>query len=167
MQDLLGQLVVHSVRPVVCHRVVTHQLEICLKKRDHSPDVEHHTDNKSLKIPIRRSHRKTLKHTGEQMWLSGLKKPFPLTYGNLLSSFSVTAYCKTLSAQPRPHSKCLYVAVCVCSPRIPDLLSPSRRRQWHPTPVLLPGEPHGRRSLPWAEEPGGLQSMGSLRVRHD
>ena len=22
-----------------------------------------------------------------------------------------------------------------------------RRRQWHPTPVLLPGEPHGRRSL--------------------
>ena len=29
-----------------------------------------------------------------------------------------------------------------------------RRRQWHPTPVLL-------------EEPGGLQSMGSLRVGHD
>ena len=29
----------------------------------------------------------------------------------------------------------------------------SRRRQWHPTPVLLPGESHGRRSLvgrsPW------------------
>ena len=28
-----------------------------------------------------------------------------------------------------------------------------RRRQWHPTPVLLPGKPHGRRSLvgysPW------------------
>ena len=22
-----------------------------------------------------------------------------------------------------------------------------RRRQWHPTPVLLPGESHGRRSL--------------------
>ena len=21
--------------------------------------------------------------------------------------------------------------------------------------------------IPWAEEPGGLQSMGSLRVRHD
>ena len=28
------------------------------------------------------------------------------------------------------------------------------RRQWHPTPVLLPGK------LPWMEEPGGLQSMG-------
>ena len=81
------------------------------------------------------------------------------------------------------------------------------RRQWHPTPVLLPGKSHGQRSLvgcspwgckesdttedwtelnryqflfvpslhsstpawkiPWMEEPGRLQSMGSLRVRHD
>ena len=46
----------------------------------------------------------------------------------------------------------------------------------HPTPGLVPGEPHGQRSLaghsaahsrtrawrtPWTEEPGGLQSMGS------
>ena len=37
-----------------------------------------------------------------------------------------------------------------------------RRRQWHPTPVLLPGKAHGWRSLV-----GRLQSMGSLRVRHD
>ena len=35
-----------------------------------------------------------------------------------------------------------------------------QRRQWHPTPVLLPGKSHG-----W--EPGRLQSMGSLRVGHD
>ena len=32
----------------------------------------------------------------------------------------------------------------------------SRRRQWHPTPVLLPGKSHGRRSLvgcsPWGNE---------------
>ena len=31
-----------------------------------------------------------------------------------------------------------------------------RRRQWHPTPGLLPGKPHGRRSLvgcsPWGHE---------------
>ena len=31
--------------------------------------------------------------------------------------------------------------------------SMTRRRQWHPTPVLLPGKPHGQRSLvgcsPW------------------
>ena len=36
-----------------------------------------------------------------------------------------------------------------------------QRRQWHPTPVLLPGK------IPWTEEPGSLQSMGSLRVRYD
>ena len=32
----------------------------------------------------------------------------------------------------------------------------SRRKRWHPTPVLLPGKPHGRRSLvgcsPWGRE---------------
>ena len=31
-----------------------------------------------------------------------------------------------------------------------------RRRQWHPTPVLLAWK------IPWAEDPGRLQSMGSL-----
>ena len=35
------------------------------------------------------------------------------------------------------------------------------RRKWQPTPVFLPRESHGQRSL------GGLLSMGSHRVRHD
>ena len=35
------------------------------------------------------------------------------------------------------------------------------RRQWHPTPILLPGKSHGQRSLV------GCSPMGSLRVRHD
>ena len=35
------------------------------------------------------------------------------------------------------------------------------RRAWQTTPVFWPGEP------PWTEEPGGLQSPGSQRVRHD
>ena len=34
------------------------------------------------------------------------------------------------------------------------------RRVWQRTPVLLPGE------SPWAEEPGGPQSIGSQRVDH-
>ena len=34
------------------------------------------------------------------------------------------------------------------------------RREWQPTPVFLAGE------SPRTEEPGGLQSMGSQRVRH-
>ena len=36
-----------------------------------------------------------------------------------------------------------------------------QRRQWHPTPVLFAWK------IPWMEEPGRLQSMGSLRVRHN
>ena len=35
------------------------------------------------------------------------------------------------------------------------------RRPWQPTPVFLPGK------IPWTEEHGGLQSMGSQRVGHD
>ena len=35
------------------------------------------------------------------------------------------------------------------------------RRKWQPAPVFLPGE------SPWTEAPGGLQSMGWQRVRHD
>ena len=34
-------------------------------------------------------------------------------------------------------------------------------REWQPTPVFFPGE------SPWTEEPGGPQSTGSQRVRHD
>ena len=41
------------------------------------------------------------------------------------------------------------------------LVVTDRRRQWQPTPVLLPG------NISWMEEPGGLQSMGSWRVGHD
>ena len=35
------------------------------------------------------------------------------------------------------------------------------RRAWQPTPGFLPGE------FTWTEEPAGLQSLGSQRVRHD
>ena len=35
------------------------------------------------------------------------------------------------------------------------------RRAWQPTPEFLPGE------FPWTEKPGGLQSIGSQRVRND
>ena len=36
------------------------------------------------------------------------------------------------------------------------------RRKWLSSPVFLPGE-----SIPWTEEPSGLQSMGSQRVGDD
>ena len=38
----------------------------------------------------------------------------------------------------------------------------SWRMEWLPTPVFLHGE-----STPWTEEPGGLQSLGSQRVRYN
>ena len=38
---------------------------------------------------------------------------------------------------------------------------PLEERAWPPTPVFLPGK------FPRTEEPGGLQSMRSQRVRHD
>jgi len=40
-------------------------------------------------------------------------------------------------------------------------LTTTWRSQWHPTPVLFDWK------IPWTEEPGRLQSMGSLRVGHD
>ena len=48
-----------------------------------------------------------------------------------------------------PIVPCVYVPVCICE----CLMAP------HSSPLAL--------KILWAEEPGGLQSMGSLRVRHD
>ena len=44
---------------------------------------------------------------------------------------------------------------------IPELASSLREGKWQPTPVSWAWK------ISWAEEPGGLQSMGSLGVRHD
>src|SRR5574340_572835 len=41
----------------------------------------------------------------------------------------------------------LVSSVRMCSSGIAGSYSQSRRRQWHPTPVLLPGKSHGQRSL--------------------
>ena len=49
----------------------------------------------------------------------------------------------------------LIVKVLECWP-IPFCLGNCRRRKWQPTPVLLPGKPHGQRNLvgcsPWGRE---------------
>ena len=39
-----------------------------------------------------------------------------------------------------------------------------RRRQWHPTPVLLPGKSHGRRSLVGCSPPGRKESDTTERL---
>lgn len=33
VKDLLGQLIVHGVWSVICHCIVTHQFEICLRRK--------------------------------------------------------------------------------------------------------------------------------------
>ena len=49
-----------------------------------------------------------------------------------------------------------YPLVPVSSSVLKKLSNQIQRRQWHPTPVLLPGESHGRRSLvgysPWGRQ---------------
>ena len=55
----------------------------------------------------------------------------------------------------------LHAVFCSCH----ELGLLSRRRQWHPTPVLHSSTLTWK--ISWTEEPGGLQSMGSLRVGHD
>ena len=37
----------------------------------------------------------------------------------------------------------------------------------HPEKAMAPHSSTLAWKIPWTEEPGGLQSMGSLRVRHD
>ena len=57
-----------------------------------------------------------------------------------------------VSSSPQGQSIGVSASVSVLTMNIQDW-SPLRRRQWHPTPVLLPGKSHGRRSLvgcsPW------------------
>ena len=61
-----------------------------------------------------------------------------------------TAYSldKTVSLCP--------ASFCAPRPNLPVTPGVSRRRRWHPTPVLLPGKSHGQRSLvgysPWGRE---------------
>ena len=38
--------------------------------------------------------------------------------------------------------------------------------EWQPIPIFLPGKSH-RQRIPWAEEPGGLQTMGSQRAANN
>ena len=68
---------------------------------------------------------------------------------HLVPSYLKNAYCGEGLGETPSALRCL------------SYLINSFLRQWPPTPVLLPGK------IPWMEEPGRLQSMGSLRVGYD
>ena len=71
----------------------------------------------------------------------------------LNSAYTVTkAQCPALRMQ-KNHTSALGSLQLVGKEDLDTSNHATRRRQWHPTPVLLPGKSHGRRSLvgcsPW------------------
>ena len=65
------------------------------------------------------------------------------------------ACCNDLKVQNSPN--CNYVCT--------NLIHREHRRQWHPTPVLLPGKSHGRRSLV-GSSPWGRWESGTTEQLH-
>ena len=67
-------------------------------------------------------------------------------------------------------AKSLQSCLTLCDPvgESPPSFSVHRRRQWHPTPVLLPGKSHGQRSLVdfslWGRKESGTTE--GLRLPH-
>ena len=80
-------------------------------------------------------------------------------------------------------SKCTVCVVCVCArllshvqlfaaPRsvahqAPQSMEFSRKEYWSAEKAMATHSSTLAWKIPWTEEPGGLQSMGSLRVGHD
>ena len=58
----------------------------------------------------------------------------------------------------RGTHRCILVCICTC-------IYTYRRRQWHPTPVLLPGKSHGWRSLVGCS-PWGLEGSDTTEQLH-
>ena len=57
---------------------------------------------------------------------------------------------------PQPQSTTANGMIRALTDKYTDARATQQRRQWHPTPALLPGKSHGRRSLvdcsPWGRE---------------
>ena len=93
------------------------------------------------------------KHARETIQIHRIPSKFPLpTHLTNLLSVNILSICWFLTASVGtsgfPLGNCLF-------PRM-AYFGASRRRQWHPSPVLLPGKSHGWRSLvgcsPWGRE---------------
>ena len=75
-------------------------------------------------------------------------------YTYVPSLFSLPLACHLILPLEVVTEHGLELSVSDC--RFPLAIFLTQRRQWHPTPVLLPGKSHGRRSLvgcsPWGRE---------------
>ena len=78
----------------------------------------------------------------------------------------VTTYCRTLFRLNNiPLCRGLCVCVCVCT--ISFAIHPLMDIRLFPEKAVAPHSITPAWGIPWTEELGGLQSMGSLRVGHD
>ena len=73
------------------------------------------------------------------------------------SKYLLISWLQSLSAVILEPKKIKSDTVSIVSPSIcHEVMGPDGRRQWHPTPVLLPRKSHGQRSLvgcsPWGRE---------------
>ena len=139
-RDITLPTKVHLIKAMVFPVVIYGCESWTIKKAEHQriDAFELWCWRRLLRVPwtARRSNQSILKETGPEYSLEGLMLKLKLQYfGHLMRR--TDSFEKTL------------------------MLGKIRRRQWQPTPVLLPGK------IPWMEEPGRLQSMGSRRVGHD
>jgi len=80
---------------------------------------------------------------------------FSPTHSNSLSTEERSWMQKTNTC--KCSLKDFFLFVCLCTMM--------QRRQWHPTPVLLPGKPHGWRSLVGCS-PWGLEESDTTEQLH-
>ena len=86
-------------------------------------------------------------------------------------SESGSGYFSVLPKVICPHSRMINLDMCLGWVKINQMVKHWLwRRQWHPTPVLLPGKSHGRRSLvgcsPWGHEESDTTSLSLFTFMH-
>ena len=134
-----------------------------------SPGIHNYRPHQSRRKPPSRPHRPLLFHPLP----ASISDPF-VHHGHQRHLLTPPPLQCSLHS-PAPHPRAFKTVVtqvrrgkesaCRCSRGKRHWLEPwvaksPRRRKWQPAPVFW-------RKIPWTEEPGGLQSMGSPRIGHN
>ena len=101
-------------------------------------------------------------------WMLSFKAAFSLSSFTFIKKFFSFSSLSAIRVVSPAYLRLLlflpaiWIPVCgSSSPAFHMMYSIYRRRQWQPTPVFLPGEPHGQRSLE------GYSPRGPQRTGHD